>query len=964
MFDRLVLQPAQPHQHRQSELESQLYQSVGMVTAFALLIVLLIWVVSLFITISQFWALTLVGVGAVLILRVAYLFAFRVYVAVFLLSAGLGLLISGMATYLFGTAHSLWTLPVLFFVSGWSFEQGKYLRGAYFEPTRGSSIVSRLAGYLLNKEAQVVQDIHTQGMHALEKANPKDLSEAMSRALPVLEAQLEQTPKVSIERVMLLNELFGLYHRETRYQEALNVALEARDLVAKISGTRDANYASILNTLAMAHMSLIQYSPAVDCWEQALHILEAVDGADQIKFATYSQYGTFHEHMHDPKKAAELHEKALTFARDEEYCVCLNNLSQAYRQTDPEKSLELLQQAVELVEKGGRIQDQMLLHLYYSNLGQGYRDLNRLDEAVEAGRKAVALAIEHASSGSAHATCLHNLALSLDKRGDLEEAEAYLREAEQLKSSTFGEDHPTAMTSVDVLAWLLIRTGRVEEGVAKFEQIFEVTSERLHSGLGALDTGQRFLFLDRMRIESNSFLSLAASNVLCGTHKLVVRSVFERKGLSLDVEALIPSTTEEVGVYRREKMQDGLDVLRDIDISVPQIAELLPDGFVYIDYVRYSRVYPDAEEGKDYYAAIVVTHEGGSEFFDLGRAEVIDTQIAAYRDSLISGARSFRDTEVDDEALDAADRKELSFALFDALFARIESFLETASGYAGECAQGGVAPESEIQRIVVAPDSEISNLPLESLTDREGRLLLDRYVFEYRNSARDLLKRGVTGAVNDAVVLGDPDFDDSSGFKPLPGARREAETVAQLLGVQAKLGAAATKDLVVEVDAPDVLHIATHGYVMDRDPEASWNAEERYRSALQNSGVALAGAHLLKGEGLLTAYQLSSLNLQGTRLVVLSACETGLGTLHTGEGVLGLRRAVAITGAQSLLMSLWKIPDRETEELMTSFYRAFLAHGDPVNALHTAKVGLRDRYPHKPELWAGLVCMVCRGRPS
>lgn len=116
------------------------------------------------------------------------------------------------------------------------------------------------------------------------------------------------------------------------------------------------------------------------------------------------------------------------------------------------------------------------------------------------------------------------------------------------------------------------------------------------------------------------------------------------------------------------------------------------------------------------------------------------------------------------------------------------------------------------------------------------------------------------------------------------------------------------------------------------------------------SGIFLAGAdRVMEGglpavgleDGILTAYEASQMNLQGTELVVLSACETGLGKMEAGEGVFGLRRAFQIAGSETVLMSLWEVPDEETTELMTLFYRNWLAGNDKPTALREAQLEMR-----------------------
>ena len=135
------------------------------------------------------------------------------------------------------------------------------------------------------------------------------------------------------------------------------------------------------------------------------------------------------------------------------------------------------------------------------------------------------------------------------------------------------------------------------------------------------------------------------------------------------------------------------------------------------------------------------------------------------------------------------------------------------------------------------------------------------------------------------------------------------------------------------------------------------------------SGLYFAGANrALSGaapppdldDGVLTAYEAMGLNLQGTELVVLSACETGLGQVKNGEGVFGLRRALQVAGAEAVLMSLWSVADRETQELMTVFYANWLSGKNKHEALREAQLALRTKVKERygqdlPFYWGGFV---------
>lgn len=198
-------------------------------------------------------------------------------------------------------------------------------------------------------------------------------------------------------------------------------------------------------------------------------------------------------------------------------------------------------------------------------------------------------------------------------------------------------------------------------------------------------------------------------------------------------------------------------------------------------------------------------------------------------------------------------------------------------------------------------------------------------------------------------------------LNPLPGTQVEVDTVDKLLktaGWQAAeyTGELALKEAVVQAHAPRVVHIATHGFFLS-DEELKANAVAEGKTANLNedpmlrSGLFFAGADRIRegaapaagvDDGVLTAYEASQLNLEGTELVVLSACETGLGKDLNVDGVFGLRRGLQEAGADALMMSMWSVPDKETQELMSLFYQKWMSGMEKPEALRQAQLEERE----------------------
>ena len=314
------------------------------------------------------------------------------------------------------------------------------------------------------------------------------------------------------------------------------------------------------------------------------------------------------------------------------------------------------------------------------------------------------------------------------------------------------------------------------------------------------------------------------------------------------------------------------------------------------------------------------------------------------------------------------------------------------------------------QRIYISPDGVLNQVALGVVPAPDGRPLIEKYDLWLVSSTKDILRERRTSAADTAVLVGAPQFDldeakqrdlaqslykketgaqpvlaastsglrsgdlQRGGLTPLPGAKLELQQVSSLLSehhwqVEVYSGEDALEETVKRVQGPRVLHVATHGFFLSDEERVKGGHPTGAEDPMLRSGLFFAGADRAKSgvpsspdldDGVLTAYEASGLNLQGTELVVLSACQTGQGEVKNGEGVFGLRRALQEAGAESVLMSLWAVQDRETRELMTLFYDKWLSGMDKHAALRAAQLEMRrrvkTRYGHDlPNYWGGFV---------
>jgi len=278
--------------------------------------------------------------------------------------------------------------------------------------------------------------------------------------------------------------------------------------------------------------------------------------------------------------------------------------------------------------------------------------------------------------------------------------------------------------------------------------------------------------------------------------------------------------------------------------------------------------------------------------------------------------------------------------------------------------------------IFLSPDGVFNQINLNTLKKPEGGYFINRYDLTIVGNSKDLValkSKKVAGGSKSATLLGFPEYGGES-IAALPGTRLEVDAISSILKTSGyKLNvltqASASEAKLKAAKSPELLHIATHGYFLE-DVERTGSAfgihlDNANNNPLLRSGLMLAGAaRTLSGasspnlesndNGMLTAYEAMNMNLEGTQLVVLSACETGLGDVKAGEGVYGLQRAFLVAGADALIMSLWKVDDDATQQLMKSFYVNWVKLRNKQKAFKQAQVELMARYK-EPYYWGAFV---------
>jgi CHAT domain-containing protein len=452
------------------------------------------------------------------------------------------------------------------------------------------------------------------------------------------------------------------------------------------------------------------------------------------------------------------------------------------------------------------------------------------------------------------------------------------------------------------------------------------------------------------------------------------------------------SGTEKPDTYRArlKSLGDNVDELESaLSARLPQfpgraqlvtlaaVQSALPADSALVEFAVYTPQDLRNENNKlqPRYLAYLLAAQGRPKWVDLGEAAPIDRVITAWRQAL----RDPRRTDVERLAR-AVDEKVMRPVL--------------------ALAQSGLG---EFRRLLIAPDSQLNLVPFAALIDRQGRYLVERYSISYLMSGRDLLRPPVRQSGNqDAVVVADPDYGvrgdavasrsrdvglpQSAGsnfnlsqiyFPPLKGTAGEARALKAILPQSTVLTRGqATESALKQLHSPGILHVATHGFFL-RDQELELVGgrgvgaatvrsvtapDQPVENPLLRSGLALAGVNLRLGradredDGVLTALEAAGLDLFGTKLVVLSACDTGVGEVKNGEGVFGLRRALSLAGSETQVMSLWPVSDLGARDLMTEYYKGLErgeGRGDGLRRVQLEMLKSKSR--RHPFYWASFI---------
>ncbi len=777
-----------------------------------------------------------------------------------------------------------------------------------------------------------------------------------------------------------LNNLAQFYVSIYNYEAAETLYKQSLEILQTELGENDPVYADALDNLAELYRLTKDFDAVLSLVARAKYIRRNIFGEDHPKYADSLMVdASLIIAMVDPTESYEealpLYTEAALILRtalgeqNGKYAGCLDDVASTYismgnyRKAEPlyKQSLEIKRVAL------GENHPEFANSLYY--LAGLYAAMDREVDAFNLMKQALAIddlligQIFSISSENQRSIYISNIAVSLD-------------------------------------LILSLVSGKLAASTEAVRSAMSIILRRKALGAEAL-TSQRDAVLSGKYPEAANFLQKLA----------ILRAQTIKKTLAGPEDTDLQEHLKLIAEWNAQREQLEANLARKIpemnlahklqSIDNKTIAKALPNDSILIEFVYFNAMNFKAVLSKGEsrwqpgrYLAFVLT-SGESEvveMIDLGEAELIDQMIMSFREN-ITGERERGNRGLG--AVPTGGRRatgddigtKLREAIFDPLLKAI----------------------GNRKKLMIAPDGDIARLPFEVLPLNNGLRVIDEYKISYLGTGRDVIRSNFKSNRQSArsLVIADPDFDFAANavagetepvnslfgrnslkhtivnfFEPLPATKLEGKNIAKILDAELWIQGEALEASLKKRKSPLILHLATHGFFLEdqkRDtvddflsvPSMNFSesglmrlTQNHFENPLLRSGLVLAGANtwLRQGktvkdaeDGLLTAEDVTGLDLLDTELVVLSACETGLGEVHLCEGVFGLRRAFILAGAKTLVMSLWKVPDEQTKELMEDFYHRLLSGETRSNALREAQLAMKLRHPDA-FFWGAFIC--------
>ncbi len=791
-----------------------------------------------------------------------------------------------------------------------------------------------------------------------------------------------------MNNLALTLETQGLYDRaEPLYRRSLKMS---KEVLGEVHPTTIAN----MNNLALLYESQGTFEKAEPLYQQTIELLVGERGeVHPDTIAVKNNLGYLYLLQQRNEDAVELFDEVVAEweqslgERHQKYMKGLNNLGRVNH------NLGELESAEELISRALQLRTEVLGENHMDtlrsqhDLGKLYMDMERYEESLELLLKTREQAEQNL--GEQHPYTFETLNTLAQLQERMEDIEGAFTTQQTLfeRRNIF----------LDQMLWATSENAR--EG---YIRLHRPELYRLLNMVSVMEPAEAGRELARISLYRKGLLLHVASQIhqvtkMADDPALTAISD-ELMNTRKELAALtLSGPTEETAVSFLEKQSTLKERISELEgelgrastrfreaaeeINLATLEANLPEGAALVDFMAFR----DGENNSQLQVAIM-KNEGG----EIGYDHYLYEDIEAINDAVAIIREVIQDEYVgEDELID------VGIETYDMIWAPIAEKL------------------GEVGEVYVVPDGMLNILPFNAMVTEDEEYLLAALDIHSISSSRDLIPSSIPVAAGGYMIMAGPDYDTDEvtgksvlaslngkrsaaaanqamrgmahgmrglSFAPLPGAEEEGRQIKEQIGESGSDTLAsliqrkeAQEELLRKIEPPTVLHISTHGFFLKPNEELKKRLSKLTRGAdlqipppgdnpLMRAGLAFAGLNAnakLLGEidtdndGVLTALEVLGLNLTGTRLAILSACETGLGEVHEGEGVYGLRRSFQEAGAGAVVNSLWEVSDAGTQALMNGLYQRILEGEDVHSALRNTQLDMSqsDEWAH-PYIWS------------
>jgi Tfp pilus assembly protein PilF len=739
------------------------------------------------------------------------------------------------------------------------------------------------------------------------------------------------------------------------------------ELIKAVEHAKDKNeiqYLTAIDRLSSLKIEQGEYSDSENYLLHNLELKKEKYGYDPLLvFETLNGLSELYYKLNDLNSANEYMREPLestgNFRNIRPYL--MNNLGTIYmKQGYLEKAQESFEESAEgFKELFGTMNPDYASSL--NNLAGIFKEQGKLSKALNLYTKVLDMdKVIYGDNHQRYATSLNNVALLYMQLGNISLAGKLLQRAKEIRKMALGDFHPLYIKTVNDLGVYYLISQDSVSAMNEFNLALKAEIKHMQDIFPVLTDNQRKLYFDQSRANIERFCSLAfkeryintdyaedALNHFINTKgilfyasekmrrlvqasgdKHIIRTYddwrekkyklaqayllteSERNNQGISIEAL-----EEESTQLEKELSLKFKVFSEQEKSAyhnwQEISAILPDSTVTLDIIQFRNYTASIKDEK-----VIQGFEDRSNYaaFIIGPDSLLQPVTWDEHVDFIKGFAQYRNS--------------LRFGVQDRSSYKV--FWEPIDRHL-----------ANVNKVYLANDGIYHKLnPGVFYNAVQDRYVSDEYDIVYITSGKDLLYNSKKKLIKNAQIFGNPDFSQITAYKlnQLPGAEREAKDITEILDVRRWKSNSyyfgdATEEQIKTLSNPGVIHLATHGY-FDDDPN--------HADPLHSSGIFLSKSPGSNNDGLLSAYEAMNLALDQTSLVVLAACETGLGTVQNGEGVFGLQRAFLVAGADNILLSLVKINDQAARNFMNLFYKELLESEDAQIAFFSARSKFKE----------------------